>query len=76
MTVSITLANATTRNTVVTDDSKTVAEVLSENGFATTGVTIHANGSPVADLNKTLAAASIADGAMLMSVPFQKAGLN
>lgn len=74
MTVSITLANATTRQTVITEDSKTINDVLAENGFATTGVTIHANGIPQADGNKTLADANIGDGAMIMSVPYQKAG--
>lgn len=75
MTVSITLANATTRTTVITDDSKTIADVLGENNFATSGVTVHANGVPQGDINKSLADAGIGDGAMLMSVPFQKAGL-
>ena len=74
MTISVTIANATTRQTVVVDDQQTVADVLAANGFDTTGVTVHAAGVPVADINKTLADCNITDGAMIMTVPFQKAG--
>lgn len=74
MTVSVTLANATNRTTVIVEDTQTVADILGANGFATSGVTVHAAGTPVADINKTLAELNIGDGTMIMTVPFQKAG--
>lgn len=76
MTISVTVANATTRKTVVVDDAQTIKQVLTDNGMAVDGVTVHANGTPKTDLNQSLAAAGIGDGTMLMSVAFQKAGAN
>ena len=71
--VKFTLANATTRTEVIADGNTTLEAVLTEQGYPTTGVTVHVNGVP-ADITSTVSALGITDGAMVMSVPFQKAG--
>ena len=72
--LTIKLANATNRIEVAVDKTATLESVLTSNGFATTGVTIHINGTPCTDISKSLAELNVPNNAMIMAVPAQKAG--
>lgn len=73
--VKFNLGNATKRVEVIADATETLRDVLDAQGFATEGVTIHVDGVPTKDIDKTISALGITDGMMVMSVAQQKAGL-
>lgn len=73
--VKFTIGTTTGRYEVVAQGSETLADVATAQGLSTSGVTFHVNGIPASSADKTISELGITEGAMVMVVPAQKAGI-
>lgn len=76
MDIRVTLTSATTRTTVVVEETKTVSEILEANNFAAQGQTFHLNGLPLDtdEMHQPIGELCESDEAIIVAVPAQKAG--
>jgi hypothetical protein len=77
MDIKVILTSATNRTEVITSNTKTPREVLTDNNVATTGQTFHLNGVPLSQTEMDDTFVDLLDGAdeaFIVAVPAQKAG--
>lgn len=77
MDIKVILTSATNRTEVITSNTKTPREVLTDNNIATTGQTFHLNGVPLSQTEMDDTFVDLLDGAdeaFIVAVPAQKAG--
>ena len=77
MDIKVILTSATNRTEVITSNTKTPREVLTDNNVATTGQTFHLNGVPLSQAEMDNTFVDLLDGAdeaFIVAVPAQKAG--